>query len=85
MVMGLHSQLASIGVANEEPNRQALREMLFTAEGVESHISGVVSVLACPLRVMSLSSFLLFQKMFDRKGNKAVEIIQRIARPTRLS
>jgi len=39
-------QLASIGVANEEPNRQALREMLFTAEGVENHISGVVSVFA---------------------------------------
>jgi fructose-bisphosphate aldolase class I len=35
-------RLASIGVANEEPNRQALREMLFTAEGVENHISGVI-------------------------------------------
>jgi hypothetical protein len=43
-------QLASIGVANEEPNRQALREMLFTSEGVENHISGVVSALSLPLR-----------------------------------
>lgn len=38
-------QLASIGVANEEDNRRALREMLFSADGVENHISGVVSVL----------------------------------------
>ena len=35
-------QLASIGVANEEANRRALREMLFTAEGVQNCISGVV-------------------------------------------
>ena len=35
-------QLASIGVGNEEPARRALREMLFTAPGVESYISGVV-------------------------------------------
>ena len=39
-------QLASIGVANEEHNRQALREMLFTAEGVETYISGVVRILS---------------------------------------
>ena len=35
-------QLASIGVVNEEPARRALREMLFTAPGVENYISGVV-------------------------------------------
>lgn len=36
-------QLSSIGVPNEEQNRRALRELLFTAPGVEDHISGVVS------------------------------------------
>ncbi len=36
-------QLSSIGVANEEQNRQALRELLFTAPDIEEHISGVVS------------------------------------------
>lgn len=45
-VLGL--QLASIGVENVEDNRRALREMLFTSEGVENYISGVVSVLAIP-------------------------------------
>ncbi len=35
-------QLASIGVVNEEPARRTLREMLFTAQGVENYISGVV-------------------------------------------
>ena len=35
-------QLASIGVHNEESARRALREMLFTASGVENYISGVV-------------------------------------------
>ena len=37
-------QLSSIGVPNEEDNRRALRELLFTAPGVEDHISGVVSI-----------------------------------------
>ena len=32
----------SIGLENTEDNRRALRELLFTAEGVEDHISGVV-------------------------------------------
>ena len=36
-------QLSSIGVPNEEQNRRTLRELLFTAPGVEDHISGVVS------------------------------------------
>ena len=35
-------QLSSIGVPNEETHRRALRELLFTAPGVENHISGVV-------------------------------------------
>eukprot|EP00891_Asterochloris_glomerata_P001810 jgi/Astpho2/1810/Aster-07567 len=35
-------RLASIGVVNEEPARRALREMLFTAQGVEKYISGVI-------------------------------------------
>lgn len=39
-------QLSSIGVPNEEQNRRALRELLFTAPGVEDHISGVVSTLS---------------------------------------
>lgn len=43
LVLGL--QLASIGVENVEDNRRALREMLFTSEGVENHISGVVRVI----------------------------------------
>ena len=38
-------QLSSIGVPNEEDNRRALRELLFSAPGVEDHISGVVSTL----------------------------------------
>ena len=37
-------RLSSIGVANEEQNRQALRQMLFQAPDVEKYISGVVSV-----------------------------------------
>jgi len=35
--------LASIGLPNTEDNRRALRELLFTAEGIEKYISGVVS------------------------------------------
>ena len=34
----LWAQLAGINVANEEPNRRALREMLFRAEGIENYI-----------------------------------------------
>jgi fructose-bisphosphate aldolase, class I len=37
-----HTQLSSIGVDNVENNRRALRQMLFTADGVENHISGVI-------------------------------------------
>lgn len=36
------TQLSSIGVDNVEDNRRALRQMLFTAPGVENHISGVI-------------------------------------------
>ena len=32
------AQLAGINVANEEPNRRALREMLFRADGIENYI-----------------------------------------------
>ena len=39
----LLTQLSSIGVPNEEQNRRQLRELLFTAPGIEDHISGVVS------------------------------------------
>lgn len=42
-------QLSSIGVPNEEQNRQALRELLFTAPDIEEHISGVVSTLSFQL------------------------------------
>uniref|UniRef100_A0A061RDV5 Fructose-bisphosphate aldolase n=2 Tax=Tetraselmis sp. GSL018 TaxID=582737 RepID=A0A061RDV5_9CHLO len=35
-------RLASIGVANEETNRRALRELLFTTPGFEKHVSGVI-------------------------------------------
>ena len=42
-------QLSSIGVPNEEQNRQALRELLFTAPDIEEHISGVVSFLSFQL------------------------------------
>ncbi len=38
----LHLQLASIGCPNEESYRRDLREMLFTAPGIENYISGVV-------------------------------------------
>lgn len=37
-------QLLSIGVVNEEINRQKLREMLFTAPNVSQYISGVVRI-----------------------------------------
>ena len=36
------SQLSSIGVANTEDNRKALRSMLFTAPGIADSISGVI-------------------------------------------
>lgn len=36
-------QLSSIGVANEESNRRALRNLLFSAPDIEKYISGVVS------------------------------------------
>ena len=35
-------RLASINVANEEPNRRAWRQMLFTTEGYGKYISGVI-------------------------------------------
>ena len=35
-------RLASINMPNEEPNRQAWRELLFTAEGYGKYISGVI-------------------------------------------
>ena len=37
------NQLESVGLPNTEDNRRALRELLFTADGVERYISGVVS------------------------------------------
>lgn len=37
-----HNQLSSIGVANTEENRKALRSMLFTAPGIADSISGVI-------------------------------------------
>lgn len=42
-VAGDGSQLASISVPNEEPNRYALRNLLFSSPGIENYISGVVS------------------------------------------
>lgn len=35
-------QLSSIGVANEEPQRRALRQLLFSSPDIEKYISGVV-------------------------------------------
>lgn len=35
-------RLTSIGVENTEENRRAYREMLFTTEGVEQYVSGVI-------------------------------------------
>ena len=49
LMMLLLAQLSSIGVPNEEQNRRQLRELLFTAPGIEDHISGVVS--ACDIAV----------------------------------
>lgn len=37
-----NNQLSSIGVANTEENRKALRSMLFTAPGIADSISGVI-------------------------------------------
>ena len=37
-----HKKLSSIGVANTEDNRKALRSMLFTAPGIADSISGVI-------------------------------------------
>ena len=42
MILLCFLQLASIGVANGEDQRRALREMLFTAPDIQQHISGVV-------------------------------------------
>ncbi len=36
-------QLSSIGVTNDEPARQALRQLLFTSPDISKYISGVVS------------------------------------------
>ena len=44
-------QLSSIGVENVEENRQALRQMLFTAPDIEKYISGVVSKDPVPMPV----------------------------------
>ncbi len=38
----IQKRFASIGVENTEENRRAYREMLFTTEGVEEFISGVI-------------------------------------------
>ena len=35
-------RLASINMPNEEPNRQAWRQLLFTSEGYGKYISGVI-------------------------------------------
>ncbi len=42
------SQLSSIGLPNEEQYRRDLREMLFTAPDVATHISGVVGTSTAP-------------------------------------
>lgn len=36
------SRFTKINVENSEPNRRAYRELLFTAEGIEKYISGVI-------------------------------------------
>lgn len=36
------TRFAKINVENIEPNRRAYRELLFTAEGIENYISGVI-------------------------------------------
>ena len=41
-------RLASVGVANSEDARRALRQMLFTTPGIEQHISGVVRAARAP-------------------------------------
>jgi fructose-bisphosphate aldolase class I len=51
-------------VANEEPNRRALRELLFTTPNFEKHISGVI-----------LFEETLFQKAAD--GTPMVELLQK--------
>jgi fructose-bisphosphate aldolase class I len=35
-------RFSKINVENTEPNRRAYRELLFTTEGVEQYISGVI-------------------------------------------
>lgn len=36
------TRFQKINVENTEPNRRAYRELLFTAEGIENYISGVI-------------------------------------------
>src|SRR5690348_18386709 len=38
----IKKRFASIGVESAEENRRRYRELLFTAEGIERHISGVI-------------------------------------------
>ncbi len=49
------TQLAGINVANEEPNRRALREMLFRAEGIENYIRCSLLHRALMLRACQLA------------------------------
>lgn len=56
----LRLQLESIGVANEEVNRRDWRELLLTAPGLGSFISGVVRCFCCSL---SCFPFQLFQTL----------------------
>lgn len=56
-------RLSSIGVANEEPNRRALRQLLFSADGTEKYISGVI-----------LYEETLYQKAED--GSQLVKLLQ---------
>ncbi len=39
-------QLASVGLENSEDARRSFRQTLFTSEGIDKYISGVVSAMA---------------------------------------
>jgi len=59
----MDKRMASIGIENNEENRRKYRQMLFTAEGLEKHVSGVI----------------LFHETFyqkDDSGKTFVELLQ---------
>lgn len=71
----LNLQLASINVENEEPNRRDWRELLLTAPGLGSYISGVVCARACSLGLNTRSFYLLLHLQMISRAHAFVSLI----------